>query len=105
MSVELELTPILQVTYLLLVFTKAYRTKVLDWAKESLALMPAAALTEAESRRFLDALSTALVDLDLAKLTETVDEISEICRRNRMVQELIQKALRPLDLSRNESTP
>lgn len=91
---------IVQVTYVLLALTRAYGARVLGWAKESVSLIPAAALTEAECSRFLETLSeAAAAGSDIAALTETLEELSEVCRRNRMVQEIIQGALRPLDLT------
>ncbi|CAA6655286.1 unnamed protein product [Spirodela intermedia] len=89
-----------EVTYVLLALTRAYGAKVLGWAKESVALIPAAVLTEAECSRFLETLSeAAAAGSNIAALTETLEELSEVCRRNRMVQEIIQGALRPLDLT------
>uniref|UniRef100_A0A1D1YQ70 Transportin-3 n=1 Tax=Anthurium amnicola TaxID=1678845 RepID=A0A1D1YQ70_9ARAE len=88
-----------EVTYVLLALTRAYRIKVLEWAKESISLIPPTALTEVECSRFLNTLSEAASGSDISALTETLEELSDVCRRNRMVQEIVQGALRPLDLN------
>lgn len=72
--------------------------KVLEWAKGSILLIPSAAITEVESASFLQALSNAATGSNSSALTDTLEELSDVCRRNRKVQEIVQGALRPLDL-------
>lgn len=72
--------------------------KVLEWAKGSILLIPSAAITEVESASFLQALSNAASGSNSSALTDTLEELSDVCRRNRKVQEIVQGALRPLDL-------
>ncbi|MQL74696.1 hypothetical protein Taro_007061 [Colocasia esculenta] len=67
----------LDVTYVLLALTRAYRIKVLAWAKESISLIPPTALTEAECSRFLNTLSAAASGSDVSALTETLEELSD----------------------------
>lgn len=87
-----------QVTYVLLSLTRTYGVRVLVWAKESISLIPHTALTEAESSTFLKALSDAASGSESSALTETLEELSDVCRRSRTVQDVVQGALRPLDL-------
>lgn len=87
------------VTYALLALTRAYGLKALEWAKECLSLIPSTAVTELERTRFLQALSDAASGANMNGLVVPIDEISEVCRRNRNVQEIVQGALRPLDLN------
>ncbi|THU56155.1 hypothetical protein C4D60_Mb11t14270 [Musa balbisiana] len=87
-----------EVTYVLLSLTRTYGVRVLVWAKESISLIPHTALTEAESSTFLKALSDAASGSESSALTETLEELSDVCRRSRAVQDVVQGALRPLDL-------
>lgn len=49
--------------------------------------------------RFLQALSDVASGVDIKGLTIPIEELSEVCRRNRTVQEIVQEALRPLELN------
>ncbi|RZC80045.1 hypothetical protein C5167_042621 [Papaver somniferum] len=87
------------VTYTLLALTRAYGMMALEWAKESISLIPSTAVTEVERSRFLQALLEAASGADISSLTAPVEEISDVCRRNRAVQEIVQGVLRPLELN------
>ncbi|KAJ4712230.1 putative Transportin [Melia azedarach] len=88
------------VTYALLALTRAYGVQALEWAKESVSLIPLTALAEVERSRFLQALSQAASGADVNALMGPVEELSDVCRRNRTVQEIVQGALKPLELNR-----
>lgn len=88
-----------QVMYALLALSRAYGVKTLEWAKDSVSLIPSTAVTEVEKSRFLQALSDAASEGKLNALTVPIEELSEVCRRNRTVQEIVQGALRPLELN------
>lgn len=85
--------------YALLALSRAYGAKGVEWAKESVSLIPASAATDMEKSRFLQALSDAASGVDIKGLTIPIEELSEVCRRNRTVQEIVQEALRPLELN------
>lgn len=87
-----------EISYVLLSLTRTYGLQVLSWAKGSISLIPPAAITEIESTNFVQAISDAASGSNSSKLTDTFEELSEVCRRNRKVQEIVQGALRPLDL-------
>ena len=87
-----------QVTYALLALSRAYGVKTLEWAKETVSLIPSTAVTELERSKFLQALSNAQLGKDINDLKLPIEELSEVCRRNRTVQEIVQGALRPLEL-------
>ncbi|KAE8124129.1 hypothetical protein FH972_019038 [Carpinus fangiana] len=87
------------VTYTLLALTRAYGARAVEWAKESVSLIPLTAVTEVERSRFLKALSDAASGFDIGSRTVPIEEISDVCRRNRTVQEIVQGALRPLELN------
>ncbi|KAH7865379.1 hypothetical protein Vadar_005817 [Vaccinium darrowii] len=87
------------VIYALLALTRAYRSRALEWAQDSVSLIPSTAATEAERSRFLQALSEVASRGDVHALTIPIEELSEVCRRNRTVQEIVQGALRPLELN------
>lgn len=71
----------------------------MEWAKESVSLIPLTAVTEIERSRFLKALLDAACGADVNSLTVPIDELSDVCRRNRTVQEIVQGSLRPLELN------
>lgn len=73
--------------------------KTLEWAKDTVSLIPPNAVTEVERSRFLHALSDAATGGAINGLMIPIEELSEVCRRNRSVQEIVQGALRPLELN------
>ncbi|KAI4336067.1 hypothetical protein L6164_014643 [Bauhinia variegata] len=87
------------VSYTLLALTRVYGMQALEWGKQSVSLLPSTAVTEAERSRFLKALSDAASGGDTNGLAILVEELSDVCRRNRAVQEIVQEALRPLELN------
>ncbi|CAA2959905.1 transportin MOS14 [Olea europaea subsp. europaea] len=87
------------VTYALLALVRAYRVQALEWAKESISLIPSTAVTEVEKSRFLKALSDAASGAAINGVMIPIEELSEVCRRNRSVQEIVQGALRPYELN------
>ncbi|XP_054805645.1 transportin MOS14 isoform X2 [Prosopis cineraria] len=87
------------VSYPLLALTRAYGMQALEWEKESVSLIPSTAVTDVERARFLKALSEAASGGDTSGLSVFIEEFSDVCRRNRAVQEIVQEALRPLELN------
>ncbi|GAV74387.1 Xpo1 domain-containing protein [Cephalotus follicularis] len=87
------------VTYTLLSLTRAYGMRALEWAKESVLLIPLTAVKEVERTRFLHALSDAASGAHVSTLMAPVEEFSDVCRRNRTVQEIVQGALKPHELN------
>ncbi|KAF5933439.1 hypothetical protein HYC85_029610 [Camellia sinensis] len=87
------------VIYALLALTRAYGSRALEWAKDSILLIPSTAATEVERSRFLQALSEVASAGDINSLMIPIEELSEVCRRNRTVQDIVQGALRPLELN------
>ncbi|XP_047942500.1 transportin MOS14-like [Salvia hispanica] len=75
------------VTYTLLAITRAYGLKTVEWAKETLSLIPPNAVTEVERSRFLQALLDATSGAAINSLMVPIEELSDVCRRNRSVQE------------------
>ena len=89
-----------QVTYALLALTRAYGARALEWARESISLIPSTAVTEVERAKFFQALTDAAASgVDIKTLAGPVEELSDVCRRNRTVQEIVQGALRPLEMN------
>lgn len=87
------------VTYALIALGRAYGVKALEWAKKSVSLIPKTAVTEVESSRFLQALSEAASGVDINTIMVPIEELSDVCRRNRTVQDIVQDALKPLELN------
>ncbi|OEL21061.1 Transportin MOS14 [Dichanthelium oligosanthes] len=88
-----------EVSYVLLSLSRTYGENMLNWARESINLIPPQALTDAERLRFLNIISDAASGSSLHTITDRLGEISDVCRRNKTVQDLVQSALRPHDLS------
>ncbi|KAJ0970466.1 hypothetical protein J5N97_023343 [Dioscorea zingiberensis] len=88
-----------EVAYVLLSLTRTYGSSVLEWAKEIINLIPSTVITDAERMSFLKALSDVASGSDSSSLNDTLEELSDVCRRNRTVQDIVQGALRPLDLN------
>jgi transportin-3 len=70
-----------------------------SWTRDCIALIPPQALTDSERSRFLTIISDASSGSSLGSLTDRFAEISEVCRRNKAVQEIVQAALQPHDLN------
>ncbi|KAK0586046.1 hypothetical protein LWI29_000065 [Acer saccharum] len=71
----------IEVTYALLSITRAYRVQALEWAKESVSMIPLTAVAEVERSRFLQAMSDAAYGADVNALMVPVEELSDVCRR------------------------
>ncbi|KAK2409011.1 transportin MOS14 [Trifolium repens] len=87
------------VSYTLLALARSYGMQALEWAKKSIMLIPSTAVTDLERSRFLKALSDVASGGDTNGLIVPIEELSDVCRRNRAVQEIVQEALRPLELN------
>ncbi|CAI9767318.1 unnamed protein product [Fraxinus pennsylvanica] len=87
------------VTYALLALLRAYEVQALEWVKESVSLIPSTAVMEAEKSSFLKALSDVASGAAINGVIIPIEELSEVCRRNRSVQEIVQRALRPFELN------
>ncbi|KAG6754016.1 hypothetical protein POTOM_042024 [Populus tomentosa] len=87
------------VTYALLALTRAYGPSALEWARESVSLIPSTVVTEVDQTKIFQALTDAASGVDIKTLMGAVEELSDVCRRNRTVQEIVQGALRPLELN------
>lgn len=74
----------------------------LQWVGEALAPIPEEAATSADKQRFMGAcqqvVAGGLGQRDERLLGQAVDELSELCRRNRRSAQLAQRALLPPEL-------
>lgn len=84
-----------QVTYALLSLSRTYGAQSVEWARGSVSLIPSTAVTEVERARFLQALADAAAGVSVNSLSVPLEELSDVCRRNRTVMEIVQGALRP----------
>lgn len=89
----------LQVAYVLLSMARLYNSQLVHWAQEAAALIPTAVVTEGERMSFLQAIQSAASGTESHDLTISMEEMSDVCRRNKKVQEAVQNALQPLHLS------
>ncbi|KAJ6339896.1 hypothetical protein OIU77_007775 [Salix suchowensis] len=56
------------------------------------------AVTEVERTNFLQALNDAAFGIDINTLMAPIEELSDVCRRHRTIQDIVQGALRSLEL-------
>lgn len=89
----------LQVQDVLLALARLYSSQLVQWAQEAAALIPSNVVTEGERISFLQAIQSAASGTDSDSLTNSMEEMSEVCRRNKKVMEAVQSALQPFNLS------
>ncbi|BAT11307.1 transportin MOS14 [Oryza sativa Japonica Group] len=94
-----------EVSYVLVSLSRSFGGNMLSWARECITLIPPQALTDSERSRFLNIISDASSGSSLGSITDRFAEISEVCRRNKTVQDIVQGALRPHDLSFTVAPP
>ena len=83
---------------MLTALARLYSPQVVQWAQEAAALIPSNVVTEGERMGFLQAVQSAAAGAD-ADLTSSIEEMSDVCRRNKKVMDAVQGALQPLHLS------
>lgn len=90
-----------QVISVLMSLTRVYGMQVVTWAQEAISLVPSVAITDGERSNFLGALSSAASASGSNSLAiiGSLEELSDVCRRNKTVQEMVQGALQPLSLT------
>jgi transportin-3 len=74
----------------------------LQWVAEALAAVPDGTATSTDKQRFMEACQQVVADGMAANnervLQQAVEELSELCRRNRRAAQLAQRALLPAEL-------
>lgn len=85
-----------EVIYVLLSLTRPYGGEVVKWSQEAISLIPATALTDEEKTAFLQSLSAVAAGQQTPALTSSLEDISDVCRRNKAIQDQVQAALQPL---------
>uniref|UniRef100_A0A0D6R4R4 Uncharacterized protein n=1 Tax=Araucaria cunninghamii TaxID=56994 RepID=A0A0D6R4R4_ARACU len=88
-----------EVIMVLMSMTRVYGMQVVSWAQEAISLIPPTAITDGERSSFLGALSSAASGANSPALIGSLEELSDVCRRNKTVQEIVQGALQPLCLT------
>ncbi|KAH9301503.1 hypothetical protein KI387_013086 [Taxus chinensis] len=88
-----------EVISVLMSMTRIYGIQVVNWAREVISLIPSTAITDGERSSFLEALSSAASGANSPALIGSLEELSDVCRRNKTVQEIVQGALQPLQLT------
>lgn len=88
-----------QVISVLMSLTRLYGIQVVTWAQEAISLVPSIAITDGERSSFLGALSSAASGANSLAIIGSLEELSDVCRRNKTVQEIVQGALQPLRLT------
>lgn len=72
---------------------RLYNFQVVQWAQEAAALIPSNVVTEGERMNLLQAIQSAASGSDSNSLITSLEEFSEVCRRNKKVQEAVQSVL------------
>eukprot|EP00898_Chlorokybus_atmophyticus_P004078 jgi/Chlat1/4671/Chrsp3S05637 len=73
----------------------ASRQQLMPWAMELMSAVPAAAVPDINKQKFVQALAAAANgQTNPANLMAAVDEMSDLCRRTRRVQDMVHNAVR-----------
>jgi len=88
-----------EVQYVFLGLARLYSSQLVQWAQEAAALIPSNVVTEGERISFLQAIQSAASGSDSMSLSNSMEEMSEVCRRNKKVMEAVQSALQPFNLA------
>lgn len=86
------------VTDVLLSFSRVYGAQVSQWAHDVVCLIPSSVATEGDRVSFLKAISSAASGAEPPNLNNSLEELSEVCRRNKKANELVQNVLQPRQL-------
>ncbi|XP_024389574.1 transportin MOS14 [Physcomitrium patens] len=82
-----------EVGHVLMALARLYNFQVVQWAQEAAALIPSNVVTEGERMNLLQAIQSAASGSDSNSLITSLEEFSEVCRRNKKVQEAVQSVL------------
>eukprot|EP00850_Spirogloea_muscicola_P002208 SM000008S22297 [mRNA] locus=s8:929494:937857:+ [translate_table: standard] len=69
-----------------------------QWFSQAAALLPSAAASEEEKTKMLMAVAATASGAREPSLLDTLEELSDSCRRNRRIRDMAQAALRPTEL-------
>eukprot|EP00850_Spirogloea_muscicola_P015941 SM000126S26317 [mRNA] locus=s126:109074:117426:- [translate_table: standard] len=69
-----------------------------QWFHQAAALLPSAAASEEEKTKMLTAVAATASGAQEPSLLDTLEELSDSCRRNRRIRDMAQAALRPTEL-------
>eukprot|EP00850_Spirogloea_muscicola_P000526 SM000002S05606 [mRNA] locus=s2:1152982:1161233:- [translate_table: standard] len=69
-----------------------------QWFNQAAALLPSAAASEEEKTKMLMAVAATASGAREPSLLDTLEELSDSCRRNRRIRDMAQAALRPTEL-------
>lgn len=83
----------------LLSLAQLYGVKVVQWAQNVVSLIPATVASEVEQTAFLQAMASAASGADFSDLRNSIEELSDVCRRSKKAVELVQSVLRPHQLT------
>ncbi|KAH7433967.1 hypothetical protein KP509_07G095100 [Ceratopteris richardii] len=76
-----------------------YERDVVQWAEKSVRLIPVSVASEEEQKAFLHAITSTATGGDPIALRNSIEDLSDVCRRSKKTVELVQSALRPHELA------
>jgi transportin-3 len=88
-----------QVMDTLLAFTRLYGIQVVQWCQAAVQLIPVTVVSEEEKNAFLQAMASATSEAEAGNARISIEELSDVCRRNKKMIELVQSALQPHQLT------
>lgn len=88
-----------EVMEVLLALARLYGAQVVQWAQDVVGLIPSAVATDEEQKAFLQAIASAASGTQSQALKSSIEELSDVCRRNKKVIELVQSVLQPHQLT------
>ncbi|KAI5076843.1 hypothetical protein GOP47_0008908 [Adiantum capillus-veneris] len=89
-----------EVMGVILSLAQSYGMNVVQWAENTVHLIPASVASEEEQKAFLQALASAASGGgESAALRNSIEQLSDVCRRSKKLLELVQSVLRPHQLA------
>ncbi|MCO5614515.1 hypothetical protein L7F22_068798 [Adiantum nelumboides] len=88
-----------EVMGVILSLAQTYGMTVVQWAASAVHLIPATVASEEEQKAFLRAMTSAASGGESAALRNSIEELSDVCRRSKRSLELVQSVLRPYQLT------
>lgn len=67
--------------------------EIVPWTRDTISLIPSSVISEKERHSFVQAISAAGVGTESPTITNALEELSDVCRRNKRVLQATQAAL------------
>ena len=83
----------------LLAFARLYGAQAVQWCQDVVRLIPSSVASQDEQNAFLRAIASVTSGTELANARISIEELSDVCRRNKKMIEIVQSVLQPHQLT------